>query len=59
LEKIAEEMGIKKQTLSKILKRSKYKMVKEAERTFVDFINQKWLTIEYKPKMADRGRVIK
>jgi len=55
LEEIADDMGVTKQTVSKILKRSKYRMIEEAERSFVDFINQKWLTEEYKPKMADKG----
>jgi len=59
LEEIAEGIGIKKQTLSKILKRSKYKLLKEAEDTLVDFISQKWLTDGYKPKMADRGEMVK
>jgi len=55
LEEIADDMKVTKQTVSKILKRSKYRMIEEAERNFVDFINQKWLTEEYKPKMADKG----
>ena len=55
LEEIADDMGVTKQTVSKILKRSKYRMIEEAERSFMDFINQKWLTEEYKPKMADKG----
>ena len=55
LEEVAEGIGIKKQTLSKILKRSKYKLLKEAEDTFVDFITRNWLTEENKPKMADNG----
>ena len=59
LEEVAEDIGIKKQTLSKILKRSKYKLLKEAEDTFVDFISQKWLTEGYKPKMADKGGLVK
>ena len=41
LEEVAEGIGIKKQTLSKILKRSKYKLLKEAEDIFVGFISQK------------------
>lgn len=59
LEEVADGIGIKKQTLSKILKRSKYKLLKEAEDTFVDFISQKWLTEGYKPKMADKGGLVK
>ena len=59
LEEVARGIGIKKQTLSKILKRSKYKLLKEAEDTFVDFISQKWLTEGYKPKMADKGGLVK
>ena len=59
LEEVARGIGIKKQTLSKILKRSKYKLLKEAEDTFVDFISQKWLTGGYKPKMADREVMVK
>lgn len=55
LEETAEKMGIKKQTVSKILKRSKYKMVEEAEKSFVKYVSQKWLTEECKPEMADRG----
>lgn len=53
LEAVAEGIGIKKQTLSKILKRSEYKLLKEAEDTFVDFTSRYWLTERYKPKMAD------
>ena len=41
LEEVARGIGIKKQTLSKILKRSKYKLLKEAEDIFVGFISQK------------------
>ena len=59
LEEVAEDIGIKKQTLSKILKRSKYKLLKEAEDTFVDFINRNWLTGENKPKMADKEVMVK
>ena len=59
LEEVAEGIGIKKQTLSKILKRSKYKLLKEAEDTLVDFISQKWLTDGYKPKMADKREMVK
>jgi predicted DNA-binding protein YlxM (UPF0122 family) len=44
LEEIAEDIGIKKQTLSKILKRSKYKLVREAEEAFRGYISLKWLT---------------
>ncbi len=55
LEEVARGIGIKKQTLSKILKRSKYKLLKGAEDTFVDFITQNWLTGENKPKMTDKG----
>jgi len=55
LEEIADDMKITKQTISKILKRSKYKMVEGAERSFGDFISQKWLTEGYKPEMADKG----
>ena len=54
LEEVAEGIGIKKQTLSKILKRSKYKLLKGAEDTFVDFITRNWLTGENKPKMTDK-----
>jgi len=54
LEEVARGIGIKKQTLSKILKRSKYKLLKEAEDTFVDFISCNWLTGENNPKMADK-----
>ena len=59
LEEVAEDIGIKKQTLSKILKRSKYKLLKEAEDTFVDFIARNWLTEENKPKMADKREMVK
>lgn len=59
LEEVAEDIGIKKQTLSKILKRSKYKLLKEAEDTFVDFINRNWLTEGYKPKMTDKEVMVK
>lgn len=55
LEEIAENIGIKKQTVSKILKRSKYKLVKNAGMSFADFISQKWLTGGYKPEMADNA----
>ncbi len=56
LEEVAEGIGIKKQTLSKILKRSKYKLLKEAEDTFVDFISHIWLTRVNKLNMTDKGR---
>lgn len=59
LEEVAEGIGIKKQTISKILKRSKYKLLKEAEDTFADFITRNWLTEGYKPKMADKGGMVK
>jgi len=55
LEEVARSIGIKKQTLSKILKRSKYKLLKEAEDTFADFIIRNWLTEQNKPKMAVEG----
>jgi hypothetical protein len=55
LEEVARSIGIKKQTLSKILKRSKYKLLKEAEDTFADFITRNWLTEQNKPKMAVDG----
>jgi len=54
LEEVARGIGIKKQTLSKILKRSKYKLLKGAEDTFVDFITRNWLTGKNKPKMTDK-----
>lgn len=41
LEEIAKDIGIKKQTISKILGRSKYKMIEKAEKNFVDFVSQK------------------
>jgi len=59
LEEVAEGIGIKKQTISKILKRSKYKLLKEAEDTFVDFINRNWLTGGNKPKMTDKEVMVK
>ena len=40
LEEIAKDIGIKKQTVSKILRRSKYKMIERAEKSFVDFVSQ-------------------
>ncbi|MHC1605391.1 MAG: SatD family protein [Candidatus Methanofastidiosia archaeon] len=49
MQEIADDMGIKKQTVSKILKRSKYKMIEEAKKSFVDFVSQKWLIEECKP----------
>jgi len=33
--------------------------LKEAEDTFVDFISRNWLTEGYKPKMADKGEMVK
>jgi len=39
LEEIAKDIGIKKQTISKILRRSKYKMIEKAEKGFVDFVS--------------------
>ena len=56
LEEVAEGIGIKKQALSKILKRSKYKLLKEAEDTFVNLVSHIWLTRANKLNMADRGR---
>jgi predicted DNA-binding protein YlxM (UPF0122 family) len=41
LEEIAENIGIKKQTISKILKRSRYKLVKNAGKSFADFVSRK------------------
>jgi len=49
LQEIADDMGIKKQTVSKILKRSRYKMVEDAKKNFEDFVSQKWLIKECKP----------
>jgi len=54
LEEISANIGIKKQTLSKILKRGKYPLLEDAEKTIVNFVSRKWLTEENKPKMADR-----
>jgi len=56
LKEISASLGIKKQTLSKILKRAKYTLLEDAERTIVGFVSQKWLTKESKPKMADKGK---
>ena len=41
LEEIAENIGIKKQTISKILRRSRYKLVKNAGKSFADFVSWK------------------
>ncbi len=54
LEEVSTGMGIKKQTLSKILRRSKYVMLEDAEKTITSFVSRKWLTEGSKPKMADR-----
>lgn len=54
LKEISVSLGIKKQTLSKILKRAKYTLLEDAEKTVVNFISQKWLTKENKPKVADK-----
>ena len=48
LKEISANIGIKKQTLSKILKRAKYTLLEDAEKTIVDFVSQKWLTKENK-----------
>lgn len=54
LEEVSTGLGIKKQTLSKILRRSKYVMMEDAEKTITSFVSRKWLTEGSKPKMADR-----
>ena len=53
LRDLAEEIGVRKQTISKILKRSRYKILEDAEKSFKDYVSQKWLTEECKPEMAD------
>ena len=55
LRDLAEEIGVRKQTISKILKRSRYKILEDAEKSFKDYVSQKWLTEECKPEMADDG----
>lgn len=54
LEEVSTGLRIKKQTLSKILRRSKYVMLEDAEKTITSFVSRKWLTEGSKPKMADR-----
>ncbi len=49
LAEVVRDIGIKKQTLSMILKRSRYKLLAEAERAFADFISRKWQTGNNKP----------
>ena len=44
LEEISINLGIKKQTLSKILKRGKYALLEDAEEAILDFVSRKWLT---------------
>ena len=45
---------LKKQTISKILKRSRYKLVKKAGKSFAEFVSRNWLIIANNPKMADK-----
>ena len=45
---------LKKQTISKILKRSRYKLVKKAGKSFAEFVSRNWLITANNPKMADK-----
>lgn len=54
LREVAKDIGITKQTVSDILKRSRYGMVENAENSFMGYVSQKWLTIECKPKTIDK-----
>ena len=54
LEEIAEKIGIKKQTISKILKRSRYKLVKNAGKSFAEFVSRNWLITANDPKVTDK-----
>ncbi|MCD6232083.1 SatD [Candidatus Aerophobetes bacterium] len=43
LVEISTGLGIKKQTLSKMLKRAKYSLLEDAEKIITAFVSQKWL----------------
>ena len=54
LVEISTGLGIKKQTLSKMLKRAKYSLLEDAEKIITAFVSQKWLKRDSKPEMAEK-----
>jgi len=54
LVEISTGLGIKKQTLSKMLKRAKYSLLENAEKVITTFVSQKWLKRDSKPEMAEK-----
>ena len=55
LREVAEELGVTKQTISGIMRRSRYTMVENAGERVASYVSQKWLTMKNKPKSPDRG----
>lgn len=54
LVEISTGLGIKKQTLSKMLKRAKYSLLEDAEKIITAFVSRKWLKRDSKPEMAEK-----